>query len=389
MSLEDNREIIHLCRLCGNCRECGTTYLPCCPAGERFGFNEYYCRGKAIIAKDLLDGKLSWSHSLADVIYRCTMCAACVEQCPVAYKDHILNVFGALREESIERSLVPPEVRDFLENIYKFGNPFRESRKKRGKWTEGTGIREYAPGDEFLYYVGCIGSYDTRGNEIAKSLGKILLRSGLFFGILGNEENCDGNEVNMLGEKGLFELLATENIHNLEKLGVKKIVTLSPHAFNAMKNEYPQYGGSFEVKHYVQLLRDIILNGKINVSKGFNARVTYHDPCFLGRYNEEYDAPREILRNIPGFELVEMDRNRENSFCCGGGGANFNTDFFGSTPNSPARIRVREAHATGANILAVACPTCMTMLEDALKVEGLEEGLKIMDISEIVERLAE
>lgn len=389
MSLEDNREIIHLCRLCGNCRECGTNYLPCCPAGERFGFNEYYCRGKALIAKDLLDGKLSWSHSLADVIYRCTVCAACVEQCPVAYKDHILKVFGALREESVERSLVPPEVRDFLENIYKFGNPFGEPRKKRGKWTEGTGIKQYEPGDEFLYYVGCIGSYDTRGNEMAKSLGKILLRSGLSFGILGSEENCDSNEVNMLGEKGLFELLATENIHNLEKLGVKKIVTLSPHAYNAMKNEYPQYGGSFEVKHYVHLLKDIIWNGKINVSKGFEARVTYHDPCFLGRYNEEYDAPREILRNIPGVELVEMDRNRENSFCCGGGGANFNTDFFGSTQNSPARIRVREAHATGANILAVACPTCVTMLEDALKVEGFEERLKIMDISEIVEGLAQ
>ena len=389
LSLKDYKEFLHICRLCGNCRRCGTTYLPCCPAGERFGFDQYYSRGKAVIAKDLLNGKLIWSRSIADVVYRCAMCAACVEQCPVAYKDHILEVFGALREECVERSLVPPEVRDFLENIYKFGNPYKEPKKKRGKWAEGSDIREYESGNEFLYYVGCVGSYDTRGNEIARSVGEIMLQSGLSFGILGSNENCDGNEVNMLGERGLFELLAKENIDKFEKVGVKKIVTLSPHAYNAMKNEYPQYGVNFEVYHYVQIIREIIGNGDIDVSKGLDSRVTYHDPCFLGRYNEEYDAPREILKSIPGIELVEMERNRENSFCCGGGSGNFFTDFLGSIENSPARIRIREAHDTGADILAVACPTCMTMLEDVLKVEGLEENLMVMDISEIVKKVAE
>ena len=216
-----------------------------------------------------------------------------------------------------------------------------------------------------------------------------MLQSGLSFGILGSNENCDGNEVNMLGERGLFELLAKENIDKFEKLGVKKIVTLSPHAYNAIKNEYPQYSASFEVYHYVQVLREIIGNGEIDVSKGLDSRVTYHDPCFLGRYNGEYDAPREILKSIPGIELVEMERNRENSFCCGGGSGSFYTDFFGSIENSPARIRIREAHDTGADILAVACPACMIMLEDALKVEGLEENLKVMDISEIVKKVAE
>jgi Fe-S oxidoreductase len=317
------------------------------------------------------------------------MCGACTEQCPVDYKDYILKVFGALREGSVERSLVPLEVRNFLENIQNFGNPFKEPRKERGRWADGTQIRQYKPGDEFLYYVGCIGSYDTRANKIAKALGDIFLRSGLSFGILGSEETCDGNEVNMLGEKGLFELLAKENIKKFEKLGANKIVTLSPHAYNTIKNEYPHYGGKFEVKHYVQFLKEIIWIGKINISKALHARVTYHDPCFLGRYNEEYDAPREILRSIEGIELVEMERNRENSFCCGGGGANFYTDLFGSTEDSPARIRIREAYSTGASILAVACPACMTMLEDALKVEGFEKELKIMDISEIVERVSQ
>ena len=384
MSLEDYKEVIHLCRLCGNCRQSGTNYLPICPAGERFGLDEYYSRGKAIIAQNLLDGKLTWSHPLADVIYRCAMCSACVEQCPVSYKDYILKVFHALREECVERSLMPPSVKKFFESIHLYGNPWRELREQRGAWAEGTGIRHYQPGDEFLYYVGCIGSYDIRGNKIALSLGQILLHSGLSFGILGSEENCDGNEVNMLGEQGLFQLLAAENVQKFNKLGVRKVVTLSPHAYNAMKNEYPLYGASFEVKHYTQVLRDIIRNGKIDVSKGLNARVTYHDSCFLGRHNGEYDAPREILQSIPGIDLVEMERNRENSFCCGGGAGNFYTDFLHGGENSPGRIRVREACETGASILAVSCPTCMTMLEEAVKNEGLEEKIVVKDIAEIV-----
>jgi Fe-S oxidoreductase len=317
------------------------------------------------------------------------MCAACVEQCPVAYKDYIVEIFRALRQEFVERSLVPPQVRDFLENVYKHGNPWKEPMKKRGEWAKGTGIGQYEPGDEFLYYIGCLGSYDTRANDVARSLGHLLLRCGLRFGILGSEEHCDGNEVNMLGEQGLFELLARENIQTFEKLRVKTIVTLSPHAYNVMKNEYPRYGGTFEIKHSVQLLRDLVRKGRIDVSKGLEARVTYHDSCFLGRYNGEYDAPREILKSIPGIELVEMERNRENSFCCGGGGGNFYTGFLNGSENSPGRIRIREAHATGASILAVACPVCLVVFEDALKVEGLEDELQIMDISEIVERLTQ
>jgi len=289
-----------------------------------------------------------------------------------------------LRQECVERSLISPSVKQFFENIYLYGNPWRELRENRGDWADGMGIRRYQPGDELLYYVGCIGSYDTRGNKIAQALGEVLLRSGLSFGILGSEENCDGNEVDLLGEPGLFELLSVGNIQKFKELNINKVVTLSPHAYNAMKNEYPQYGGNFEVKHYTQLLRDIIQEGKIDVSKGLKARVTYHDPCFLGRHNGEYDAPREVLQSIPGVELVEMQRNRENSFCCGGGAGNFYTDFLHGGENSPSRIRIKEAYDTGAEILAVACPACMTLLDDAVKAEGLEERLAVKDIAEIV-----
>jgi len=384
LPLEDYKQFIHLCRLCGNCRQSETSYLPICPAGERFGLDEYYSRGKAIIAQNLLDGKLAWSQSLADVIYRCTMCAACVEQCPVSYKDYILKVFQALREECVDRSLISPSVKKFFESIYLYSNPWKELKENRGNWAKGTGIRQYQPGDEFLYYVGCIGSYDARGNQTARALGEVLRHSGLSFGILGSEESCDGNEANLLGETGLFQLLAEENIQKFKKLGVKKIVTLSPHAYNIMKNEYPRYGGNFEVKHYTQLLRDIIRDGKIDISQGVNAQVTYHDPCFLGRHNGEYDAPREILQSIPGIKLVEMERNRENSFCCGGGAGNFYTDFLHGKENTPSRIRVREAAETGAEVVAVACPACMTMLDEAVKTEKLEGKLVVKDIAEIV-----
>jgi Fe-S oxidoreductase len=202
--------------------------------------------------------------------------------------------------------------------------------------------------------------------------------------VLGPEERCGGSEVRMLGEKRIFEMLVERNLQLFGDLGVTKIVTLSPHAFNTFKNYYPP---KFEVFHYTQLLCQLIKEGRLELSKELNAKVTYHDPCFLGRHNSEYQAPRDILNAIPGSELLEMERNRENAFCCGGGSGNFYVDFFGGGENSPARSRIREAYEIGANILAVACPACMTMLYDALKGENLEDKLLVQDISEIVQGL--
>jgi Fe-S oxidoreductase len=337
----------------------------------------------------LLDNKIELTDRVVELANLCTNCNWCTERCSnnsfvgEVFVD-VATILEAFRRELVERSRVPPKIRDFLKNIDKFGNPWGLARKKRGEWTEGTGISRYRPGDVFLYYVGCPGSYEPRAMRSAEALGKVLLESGLSFGVLDGDENCDGNDVKMLGEEGLFRALADKNIQQFKRLGVKKIVTLSPHAYNTIRNHYPRYDGNFEVMHYTQLLRDLIRSGKLDISKGVKARVTYHDPCFLGRYNKEYDASREILRDIPGIELVEMERNRENSFCCGGGGANFFTDLLGGGENSPSRIRVREAYSTGAEILAVACPICAIMLEDAIKDEELEEKLSVKDISEIV-----
>lgn len=384
MALEDYKNTIHRCFRCGYCKftyDC--SYLGFnCPVYNKYRFETYSPGGMLwLIYASLVKREIKWSDYLSKILYSCTMCRNCVAQCRFKFSEDVGNILKAAREEVVDTGILPPMVGRFLTNIYTYGNPYRELRERRGNWAEGTKIKQYEKGDEFLYYVGCVGSYDTTSKKAARALGDVLSESGLSFGILGNKENCDGNEVDILGEKGLFEFLRDNNVQMFKDIGVKKIVTLSPHSYNAIENSYSE---EFEVFHYTQLLRDLIRGGKLDVSKGFNAKVTYHDPCFLGRYNNEYDAPREILSAIPGIELVEMERNRENAFCCGGGGGNFYTDVLGGGTNSPSRTRVKEAHDTGANILAVACPICMMMLEDAVKTERLEKEVVVKGISEIV-----
>jgi len=285
----------------------------------------------------------------------------------------------------VEKSLVLPEIRDFLNNISKHGNPWGTARSKRDAWAEG--IKRCKPDDEYLFYVGCVGSYEERGQRMAMNFAELLDEAEVSFGILGAEEDCDGNEAYTLGEMGLFQELAKKNVQKFKELEVKKVVTLSPHAYNSMKNKYPRFG-DFQVFHYTQLLLEMIQQGKIELSE-LKTKVTYHDPCFLGRYNGVYDAPREILKSIPGIELTEMERTRENSFCCGGGSGNFVTDLLGGSEENPSRTRVREAHETGAEILVVACPSCMMMLDDAVKDEGLEAELTVKDIAELVKESSE
>ncbi|HEY32080.1 MAG TPA: (Fe-S)-binding protein [Dehalococcoidia bacterium] len=377
-------DVIHRCFRCGYCKfPINWMDVNNCPAYARFRMETYSCGGRLWLTRAWLEGEIEWSDHLADILYSCTACKNCEVKCPLSFNIDILNMMIAAKSEMVERGEIPSAAKEFLENIQRQGNPYGTSREKRDEWMEGTGIEAYQ-GQEYLYYVGCVGSYDTRGQETARLLGKVLQKAGVSFGVLGNDENCDGNEVRNLGEETLFEMLAEDNVAQFQGLGVQKIVTLSPHSYNAMKNDYPGFNGVFDVLHYTQLLQELIRNGGLDVSGGYNAKVTYHDPCFLGRWNEEYDAPRAILRAIPGVQFVEMARNRNGALCCGGGGGNFYLDLLGGSEDSPARRRVREACETGANVLAVACPNCLTMLEDAVKAEGLENKLTVRDISEIV-----
>jgi Fe-S oxidoreductase len=304
-------------------------------------------------------------------------------KCPLRFNVDIVNMVVAARGEMVERGKVPAGVKTFLENIGLHGNPYGSAKSSRDKWIGDLSVRAYG-GQEYLLYIGCTGSYDTREQQAARASATVLGRAGVSFGVLGVDETCDGNEVHNLGETGLYEILAEENIATFRRLGIRKVITLSPHAFNIMKNRYPEQGGDFEVYHYTRIVSDLIAARKLDINGGFDAAITYHDPCFLGRWNDEYEKPREILATLPGVHLVEMEKARESALCCGGGGGNFRTDLLGGSENSPARRRVREAEGTGANILAVACPKCLVMLEDAVKAEGLEDRLMVRDISEIV-----
>lgn len=377
-------DIIHRCFRCGYCKfPVNWSDVNNCPPYARFRMETYSCGGRLWLTRAWLNGQIEWTEHLSEILYACTTCKNCEIKCPLRFNVDIVNMVVAARAEMVERGRLPSPVKSFLENIELHGNPYGAAKDLRDTWARGTEIEKYNRHD-YLFYVGCAGSYDTRARQSARALAEVLRTAGISFGILGNEENCDGNEVRNLGERGLFEMLAQANITLFQKRGIQNIITLSPHAFNAFRNRYPQYGGDFSVLHYTRMVYDLLKDRRLDLSHGFGARVTYHDPCFLGRWNSEYETAREILKVIPAVELVEMEKNRESALCCGGGGGNFSMDLLGGSEHSPSRRRVREARMTQADVLAVACPKCLVMLEDAVKAEGLEGSLIVRDISEIV-----
>jgi len=372
---------IHRCFRCGYCKF-PTDYSSFnCPSYRRFRFDSYSTGGRLWLIYAWLKGDIEWSEHLAEILYACTTCKNCVEQCPMKFAGDIVDWMVGARSDMVEKGKIPPRVARFFEAVHGYGNPLKLLRSDRGAWADGT--KRYEPGDEYLFYVGCLGSYDENAQKMSKSLAELLNKAGVSFGILGSEEECCGNEIYMLGEMGLFQSLAEKNTQQFKELGVKKIVTLSPHAYNVMRNNYSAAGANFQVYHYTQLLSDLIKKNKIKLSQN-KAKVTYQDPCFLGRYNKIYDEPRQILQSIPGIELIEMERNRQDAFCCGGGSGNFVMDLLAGSEDSPGRVRVREAYETGADTLAVACPSCLTIFTEAAKTEDLDTKLAVKDISQIV-----
>jgi len=375
-------EIVHRCFRCGYCKFTDDYQDFNCPSYAKFGLDTYAAGGRMWLINAWLNNEIKTSEHYAEILYSCVTCGNCEKHCVFTFKDDLLNIFEAAKAELVSEGLIPPPVRDYFKAININGNPYKEPQDERGKWAEETGIQTFSD-QEYLFYVGDVGSYDERGKKMTRFVGNLLVEAGLSIGILGNEESSDGNDVKALGETWLFKQLAEDNISKFKKKGVKKIITLDPHAYNAFTQEYPDLGGNFEVWHYTQILTMLIKDKKITLSE-YKVPVTYHDPCYLGRHNGVYEAPRDVLKGIPGLELIEMNRNRENAFCCGGGGGNFFTDILGLGEESPNRIRVREALDTGADIIAVACPMCSKMLDDAVKAEGLEERIKVQDIAEIV-----
>jgi succinate dehydrogenase/fumarate reductase iron-sulfur protein len=318
-----------------------------------------------------------------DNIWLCTSCHSCTLHCPKEIDSS--NSITELRSIIVEGGFVPKTVRDVLSNTFLTYNPWGMPSEKRADWIRDLNVKLLNPNEhcENLYFVCCGPAYDVRCQEIARSTAYILNSIGLSYGILGVDEWCCGDHMLRLGEKGLFEFLAEHNIQAFRNHNVKNIITNSPHCFNVFKNEKPYSSLTINVKHYTQVFAEALRNGLIKPSREINARIAYHDPCFLGKRNKIFEEPREILQSIPGVKLVEMNRNRENSFCCGGGGGRVWTEE-ASYDKRPSVNRVKEALNLNVDIIATACPFCIIMLTDAVKALGLEDRIMVRDVGELL-----
>ena len=315
-------------------------------------------------------------------IWRCTTCGRCPQQCPRDVQQ--IESVVALRRIATEYGVFPPSVkpiRTISAGLVGEGNPFGEEQKKRGDWAKDLSVKTFTEGMEILYFPGCYPSYDPRLKKVARATVNILKRAGVDFGILGVAENCCGESIRKTGDEELFTRLAKKNIKTFIDNGVKKILVSSPHCYHTFKNEYPEFMVNFEVVHITQFLFELINEGKIEFTKEYGKKVTYHDPCYLGRHNGIYEEPREAIKKVPGLELIEMPDSREDSLCCGGGGGR----IWMETPKGErfSDLRLEQAIGVGAEVLVTACPYCITNFEDSRLTLEDSEGTEIKGIPEI------
>ncbi|OFW57027.1 MAG: hypothetical protein A2W01_03235 [Candidatus Solincola sediminis] len=316
-------------------------------------------------------------------IWDCTTCFTCAARCPKGLEP--LEVLIGLRSLLIEEGKVQPTVRDALESIFKDGNPWGSPRSKRMDWAADLDVKILEPEDEektdVMLYICCTDAYDPRVMKVAQALVKVLKAANVDFGLIGEEESCCGSEVRRLGEEGLFEMCDEENVEMMNSYNVGSIVAISPHCYNTLKKEY--HGLKHPVLHYTELVAQLLEDGKLTLNTEMKKLITYHDPCFLGKQNDIYDEPRYILTRIPGAEYKDFDRCRERSLCCEGGGGKMWVETE-SKEERLAEIRVDDAKEMGAEVIAVACPFCLLTLEDATKVKGVDEEMRVADILELL-----
>ena len=316
-------------------------------------------------------------------IWRCTTCGRCPQHCPRDVQQIESGV--ALRRIATEYGVFPPAakpIKTISASLVAEGNPLNEDRKERGIWAEGLSVPKFAEGTEILYFPGCYPNYDPRMKKVARATATLLNKAGIDYGILGPLENCCGESIRKAGDEELFKRLARENIKTFIDNGVKKILVSSPHCYHTFKNEYPEFMAHFEVVHIAQLLSELLREGKLEISGEYPKKVTYHDPCYLGRHNSIYQEPREVLGAIPGLELCEMVDSQVDSLCCGGGGGR----IWMETPKGErfSDLRLDQAMDVGAEELITCCPYCITNFEDSkLNVEN-GEALEIKDITEVL-----
>lgn len=382
---------LYACTECGRCREHCPAFLsqkPLSPKKLVHDLRVHLINSGPALLRAKAGGEVPELPALIgdviseDEIWSCTTCRNCQEHCPV-FIEHIPKIIDMRRSMVLMESNFPPELKAPFRSLETKGNPWEIAPSARAAWAEGLGLTQLSenPDVDIVYWVGCYGSLDDRSKKVARSFATLLQAAGVKVGILGTEEKCCGEPARMAGNEYLFQMLATENIEYLKAYNIKKVVTTCPHCFNVLRNHYPDFGSTIEVVHHTEYLVGLIAEGRLKPATELPGPVTYHDPCYLGRYHNIYDQPRSILSSIPGLRITEMERTRDKSFCCGGGGGRvFMEEHLGQRIN---QMRMEQAKETGAGMLAVACPFCLTMMEDAGRVDSGEK-LEIVDIAEVL-----
>lgn len=363
--MEAGGEDLNYCYQCGRCTSA-------CPWGLVMEFNP---RKMIRLAQMGLEGLES------EDLWLCTTCGTCVRDCP--REVGIIDLMKAMRNIIVKSGSSPPALRTAIGSVNSHGNPFSEKRESRADWAIGIEeARDFQEGTDFLLFVCCSSAYDPQNQKTAIDLCKVLDQSGIDFGIIGREENCCGESIRKIGDESLFTEISGKNTRLFERLDVRKIICTSPHCYHTFNNDYPLDSSGIYTMHYTQIMAELIEKGDLRFSRHLEQKVTYHDPCYLGRHNGIFDAPRKILEAIPGVELVEMERTRERSLCCGGGGGGIWIEI----PKGKrfSEMRIEEAIATGAETLITACPYCFSLLEEARLSLNAGEAIKVMELPELI-----
>jgi Fe-S oxidoreductase len=358
------------CKLCYQCGKCDVV----CPWNRVRDFS---------IRRIVREASLGLSEIEFDDIWRCTTCGTCPAECPRGVKQ--IEVGVSIRRLASEYGVFPESVkatRTAAGSLAAEGNPLKEDRATRADWAKGLNVPAFAEGMDVLFYVGCYYSYDPRLQKAAVATAGLLNKAGVSFGILGADENCCGESIRKTGDEEVFRALARKNIKTFIDRGVKKILVSSPHCYETFKNEYPEFMVHFEVVHIAPFLAELVEQGRLTIAGEYSKKVTYHDPCYLGRHNGIYDEPRAILERIPGLELTEMPDHHAKSLCCGGGGGG----IWMEVPKEErfANLRMEQARETGAEVLVTSCPYCISNFEESRLTLGLGEVLEVRDITEIL-----
>ncbi len=365
------------------CTECGrcTAACPANAVGKQLSPRDVILQLRDLAADAPLVG--ATPATSAEALWQCTTCGACMEACPV-FVEQMPKIVDMRRYLVMEEAEFPDSMQEAVASLERRGHPFAGAQASRVDWAEGLDLAHPrdAEGAEVLLWAGCGGALVERNQKVTRATAELLTKAGVRFSILGRDEKCSGDPARRIGNEFLFETLAKANVATLNRYAVKAVVTSCPHCFNTFKNEYPQYGGVFEVYHHSEYLARLVDEGRLSPAPGSTKTAAFHDPCYLGRQNGVYDAPRQLVRIASRGRMVEMKRSRAESFCCGGGGGmSFVDEPAGQRVNQE---RAREAVETGADVVAVGCPFCMTMLEDGVNARKGDRDVRVMDVAELL-----